>query len=434
MAEPIQILPDGTIKQVNPFSGTQVWTVPGRGHRPLGAPGGRDRPIEPERAGRHCAFCELRYLDTPPEKARMVRNETGWERIDAVAANRLYETSAEFRRVPNLFEILSLDYWEDNHKHRMPTRIRLRMQEYLDAPEGREHVLRVARLKAEAYGVDDAGWELLSEAERLDYVDNFFDGGHDVIIARRHYVDGATNESQLASSGALTPEEHAQFVRFTIWAMADLYRFDRNVLYVSAFQNWLRPAGASFDHLHKQLVAIDERGIRAEEELARLRTRPNFYNEMAVDKAQEYGLLLAENEHAVAFAGFGHRFPTLEVFSKSPSTVPWEHTTEEVRGMSDLLHACHAATGSEIPTNEEWYHQPRDVYVAMPWRVLLKWRVSTVAGFEGGTKINVNTISPFALRERVLPRLEHLRSDGAIAAMRLGDECNGPRNRLRYLG
>ena len=26
---------DGTVKQVNAFTGTQVWTVPGRGDRPL---------------------------------------------------------------------------------------------------------------------------------------------------------------------------------------------------------------------------------------------------------------------------------------------------------------------------------------------------------------------------------------------------------------
>ena len=29
-------MPDGTVKQMNPFTGTEVWTVPGRGHRPLG--------------------------------------------------------------------------------------------------------------------------------------------------------------------------------------------------------------------------------------------------------------------------------------------------------------------------------------------------------------------------------------------------------------
>ena len=35
----------------------------------------------------------------------------------------------------------------------------------------------------------------------------------------------------------------------------------------------------------------------------------------------------------------------------------------------------------------------------MPWRVLIKWRISTAAGFEGGTKIYVNTIDPESLRD-----------------------------------
>ena len=30
-----QTMPDGTIKQVNPFTGTEVWTVPGRGKKPI---------------------------------------------------------------------------------------------------------------------------------------------------------------------------------------------------------------------------------------------------------------------------------------------------------------------------------------------------------------------------------------------------------------
>ena len=39
-------LRDGTIKQVNPFTGTEVWTVPGRGNRPLGM-----AAADPRRAG-----------------------------------------------------------------------------------------------------------------------------------------------------------------------------------------------------------------------------------------------------------------------------------------------------------------------------------------------------------------------------------------------
>lgn len=431
VTDPIRILPDGTIKQINPFSGTQVWTVPGRGHRPIEPAGDGVLRVESETPGHHCPFCEKRYLDTPPEKSRLVRTGSGWERLDRLPAHELSDTVAEFRRVPNLFEILSLDYWVDNHGHQTSLPVRQRMADYLADPAGRGHALAVAERKARAFGITQDRWRVMSDERRLDFVDNFFDGGHDVIIARRHFADGTDT---LAGSGTLTTEEHARFVEFTIWSLRELYDFNPNVKYVGVFQNWLRPAGASFDHLHKQLVAIDEYGERAEQEAEKVRTSPNLYNEQAIDRAVSHGLLLAENDHAVAFAGFGHRYPTLEVYSKSPTTAPWEQSAEEVRAVSDLLHACHAATGEEVPTNEEWYHQPPDLGVRMPWRVLIKWRVSTLAGFEGGTKINVNTISPFALRNQVLPALVRLRAAGAIAPMRLGAECGDALGRLRYLG
>jgi hypothetical protein len=68
----------------------------------------------------------------------------------------------------------------------------------------------------------------------------------------------------------------------------------------------------------------------------------------------------------------------------------------------------------------------------MPLRAMLKWRVSTLAGFEGGTKINVNTISPDALRARVVRRLGELRDAGRVAPVPLGDECAGRPGSLRY--
>ena len=430
MTDPIRILADGTIKQINPFSGTQVWTVPGRGHRPMNTAGDGLLRVESAEPGHHCPFCERRYLETPPEKSRVARTASGWQRIDALPAGRLHDTVAEFRRIPNMFEILSLDYWEDNHGHRMPADVRRRMEGYLADPAGHAHVADVARRKAHAFGVSEDRWHAMAGERKLDYYDNFFDGAHDVIVARRHFVDGTDT---LASSGSLSPDEHGEFVAFTVETLQRLYDFDPHVAYVSVFQNWLRAAGASFDHLHKQLVAIDEFGNRAEQELERVRRNGNLYNEMAVDVAVAHGLLLAENEHAVAFAGFGHRYPTLEVYSKSANRCPWEHTPEEIRGVSDLLHACHAATGPDVPSNEEWYHEPPGIDVAMPWRVLVKWRISTLAGFEGGTKINVNTISPFALRNQVLPTLVQLRADGAIAPMRLGAECSDALGRLAYL-
>ncbi len=100
--------------------------------------------------------------------------------------------------------------------------------------------------------------------------------------------------------------------------------------------------------------------------------------------------------------------------------------------MSDLVQACHAATGAEVPCNEEWYYKPPDVDVPMPWRVLIKWRVSTPAGFEGGTKIYVNTIDPESLRNRVVTRLFHLRTQGKTANIKIATECPCLPNCLRY--
>ncbi len=69
----------------------------------------------------------------------------------------------------------------------------------------------------------------------------------------------------------------------------------------------------------------------------------------------------------------------------------------------------------------------------MPWRVMLKWRVSTLAGFEGATKINVNTISPWDVRDRVLARLRELRAAGALAdGVRIGADARVRPGALRY--
>ncbi|MGB8381896.1 MAG: DUF4921 family protein [Dermatophilaceae bacterium] len=430
--EPIRRMPDGTVKQMNPYSGTSVWTVPNRGNRPLTAFTTEPRELDRSRLGRYCAFCELRYLDTPPEKSRL-EWDSSWRQRTGLICEQVCERVAEFRRIPNLFEIVSFQYWRTNYAYEPPAEIQARYATYLSTEAGRAHVAAMIRTRAHAEGLteaDCAGW---SDDERAVRAMAFFAGGHDVIVARRHFLDGAVRDDQLASSGSLTPDEHAQYIAFTVDAMRSLYATNRYARYVAVFQNWLRPAGATFDHLHKQLVAVDERSIRLETELSRLRTNLNIYNELAVDYAARQNLILAENEHAVAFAGFGHRYPALEVYSKSRRCRPWEHTAAEIRAVSDLLHACHGATGPEIACNEEWHHQAPDMDVPMPWRMVLKWRVSTLAGFEGGTKIYLNTIDPWKLRDRVVPRLFELRAIGRIApTMKIASECDCRPNSLLY--
>ena len=92
-------LPDGTIKQVNPFTGTKVWTVPGRGARPLGKPAEQTRELADHDRRAACVFCPDNYLSTPPEKTRLVKRAGGLVRghdlIRCVPADRLDATVPE---------------------------------------------------------------------------------------------------------------------------------------------------------------------------------------------------------------------------------------------------------------------------------------------------------------------------------------------------
>jgi galactose-1-phosphate uridylyltransferase len=414
-APPLTRLPDGTIKQVNPFTGTKVWTLPGRGARPLGVNRPAPQPLDPSNLDRHCAFCVGRMLETTPEIARVVREGSSWHEVRGLLADQLDDSVPQFRLFPNLFEILSYDYWHLTHGYEPTPASRSHRTAYLSTPAGRDHLTALARIRMRARGAVGADAEpsgpddLEREAVRL------FAGNHQVVAARRHFVDGATDDSQNAFSGTLAPEEHWQYTRFTISALRDLYRDNPYARHVSVFQNWMQPAGASFDHLHKQLVAIDELGVELEQEMERVRAHPDLFARWGREYADGQGLVIARTPTAVAFAGIGHRYPSVEVHSSVTSRRPWELGDHEVRDFSDLLHACHAATGSDVPTNEEWHHCPPTLDLPMPLRAVVKWRVSTQGGFEGGTKIHVTTIDPWTVRERTVTRLRALAARGLVS-------------------
>ena len=419
MIEPLVRLPDGTVKQVNPISGTKVWTLPGRAARPLAVAQSTALPLDPADHDRHCAFCWGRMLETPPEIARVVREcsdgESSWRELRGLLAEQLDDTTPEFRLFPNLFEILTYDYWHLAHGFEPTPESQAHRTAYLSTPVGREQVTALAHIRLRARRPAGADPEPFDEDDLERESVALFAGNHQVVVARQHFVDGATDDSQNAGSGTLTPEEHCEYTRFTIEAVRDLYRGNPHARYVSAFQNWLRPAGASFDHLHKQLVAIDELGTDVEREAARLQQEPELFTRWGADFAEARGLVVARTPTAVAFAGVGHQYPTLAVHASNTTARPWELSEDEVRDFSDLLHACHAATGTEVPTNEEWHHGPPSLDLPIPLRALVKWRVSTPAGFEGNTKIYVNTIDPWAVRDRTLARLRLLAAEGRVS-------------------
>lgn len=433
LAHMYQTMPDGTIKQVNPFTGTEVWTVPGRGKKPITnrTPTNATR-IEVREPEDYCNFCAAHYLNVPPEKARLVKKDGHYVTLENIDTKDYFNTIAECRRVPNLFEIVGIDYWRLNHAYKLTEKKREWKERILASSEGAEHVRRVLELKLRLSGKSEAEIAALTTDDIAELSTAFFGGGHELVIARGHYREDAEYTSDLCSAGCLTREEHYRYLKFTIDAVTDINRNNRYVRYVSAFQNWLAPAGASFDHLHTQLVALDEWGSSVEREVDLARKNPNIYNEVIVNFAAYSNLIFAENEHAVALAEIGHQYPTIGIYSKSVNLRPWELSEEELRGFATLVHACHAALGNQIACNEEWYYAPRDALVRMPWHILIKLRTNNPAGFEGGTKIYINPIAPTDLRDSLVPRLYDLRHNHAIFDLKIAEECPCEPNSLKY--
>jgi galactose-1-phosphate uridylyltransferase len=425
-------MPDGTVKHINPFNGTEVWSVAERGRKPaINRPPEEKTPLVPHEPEDWCHFCEAQYNFTPPEKARVYRNREGkWFKSYHIPAEELSEQSAEFRRVGNLFEIVTYEYWKKNYNYRMNESIRSWKDSYLSSTAGFEHVMNILSLKKRMMGVD---FDRLSIEEKIETSDPFFGGCHELLIGKRHYIPGARFQHELWSSGEMTEDEHFQYMKLAVDTIVDIYQQNPFVRNISVFQNWLKPAGASFEHIHKQLVGLDEWGVQMEREIRELIKNPNIYNEFAVNFAIYNSQLIAENDFAIAISEIGHRFPTIAVYSKSDRNRPFEHADEEIRGMSDLVHAVHCALSSQTSCNEEWYYTPFDSIYNTPWRVLIKLRINTPAGFEGNTKIYINPISPDKLAQEMVEALARVRDEGGINRdIRIGFEVVRRPNPLNY--
>jgi len=426
-------MPDGTVKQINPFNQTEVWSVAERGYKAF-FPNGQQKeelhePIhEPED---YCHFCEKLWDFITPQKARRFFDGHEWKTEYCLTPSQVKNASGvDFRRVGNLFEIVGYNYWTKNYHYTMPNHIRKWRDHYLSDPEGMAHVLKVLQLKYDKLGIDTDEWTF---EEKLERIDAFFGGCHELILGRRHYKPHAKYTTDLFSAGDFTPEEHYQYMSFTIDALRCLHEQNPYIRYVSIFQNWLKPAGASFDHLHRQLVGLDEWGVQLEREIREVMKNPNIYNEFGVNFAIYNSFLLLENEFAIGYVEIGHRYPTIAVYAKSRSGSPLDQTPQEVRGMSDLVHAIHVALTSDITCNEEWYYTPFDSIYVLPWRILVKLRFNVPAGFEGNTKIYINPLAPDQLTEIMIDRLLKAREEEKIAlGIRIGSEVSMEPNPLLY--
>lgn len=424
---------DGTIKQINPISKTEVWTVPGRKNRPLSSIPKVRKKIESENI-HTCPFCKENYFKTPPENLRMIKNDNRFEFQSKLNYAEVMNTEAEFRLIPNLFEIITYNYWAKNYGYKLTGFCKEAMEKYISTSDGLNHILNIIDMKLKYSGFSEEEIMTMGKRQKISSSEAFFGGTHKVIVAKKHFIDGAEYDDELFSCGSFTPEEHYQYFRFTVQSLKMIYDSNPYVRYVSVYQNWLPPAGASIEHLHMQLVGIDEWGTSIQRELELLKDNFNIYNDAVINFSIYNNLVFLENQYAVALADIGHRYPTIAIYSKSSNTRPYEHNNEEIKDISNLVQAIHLAIGRNTPCNEEWYYSPRDTFYVMPWHILIKLRTNNPAGFEGGTKIYINPVSPFNLRDELVRKLYDLRSKKLIDSnIKIAEECNLKPNLLRYV-
>ena len=418
-AEAYRQMKDGTIKAINPMTGTLVWTVRGRQQRPVANTPDRRRVKlgQVKTAEDTCPFCEENYYETTPERSRIEKEDDvyvvkrGLSARDVFAGNK-----AEFRRIPNLFAILSYSYWKDNYGYKPSLGNASRRRSYMGTDEGRAHVQYIIKRKRELTEGEGPKDEVMEEA--------LFSESHDLIIARRHFKEGARFDDEHAGTGDLTPAEHMQYFRLTIDAVGDLFKQNRYIKYVAVFQNWLRPSGATVDHLHKQLVGIDEFGLPIDRALRKKEKNPEFFSDRVAFASKEK-LVLAENQHAVAYIDPGRRYPTVAVCAKRLHSFLGQPDQEGIRGMSDLVLACHAAVGSGKATNEEWYYTPPRAGQKIPWHILILQRINVQAGFEHATRIHLNPYRPEDLRFDLALEIERLQSAGLFSDVSVVQQASG---------
>lgn len=427
----IELLSDGTLRHRHPVTGREVRNVLGRSFRP-----DRARPKEhaskpavlPENSKffeNICDFCSGRRMETPPEKKRWWREPSGaWRSQSLISAAHVLDNPCDFRRIANLFEIIPYDYWT-HHLGFQPDQGRQTWREtYLADENGRRHIetLLVSKLKA-------AGWSpfrlsSLDSAALKNLSEPFFFGSHDLLVASHHYKSNARLDTDILGSGDLDPDAHYHYLLAASETAQDILAHNPLARYVAIFQNWLSPAGASFEHLHKQILGSDRPGPYPEALEKAAAENATLFNRRFLTPALEQNWIVASNSQAIAVAAFGIAYPALWVFSKSTKSRPWELSLEELKGFSDILHACHAATGSDTPSNEEWIYSPPHSRPSIPFHITLKWRVNIHAGYEGASGIAISPLAPGEMKSRIISRMTTLQEKRLLGNVDVAPHCD----------
>ncbi len=222
-------------------------------------------------------------------------------------------------------------------------------------------------------------------------------GQHEVIIESPRHVVSLTD---------LTPAETELLFR----AYRDRIAFHRaagKARYVQAFKNVGPLAGASMEHSHSQLMALEQlpQNIQRDAAIAESyfrRTERSLLRAVVQGELAAGTRVVVQSDSYVAFCPFASRFPYEVCVVAENSGSPFDELQSgelgELAGIvREIIGRIERALG---PVAYNYYLRPAPFDIASPrqydWHIEIFPRLVKVAGFEWSTGIFINTVSPEA--------------------------------------
>lgn len=221
-------------------------------------------------------------------------------------------------------------------------------------------------------------------------------GGHEVIVESRRHMD----------SFATMGRNQLEAVIRTYCQRYNYWRNDPRIAYVLVFRNYGLAAGASLAHPHSQLVATPLIPPRLSQELEETKIfyeqeRKCVYCEMIeIEQKSQASRQVWENESMFALCPFASRFPCeIMILPKNHSAAFDDLSDQEIKDLAQILSYVFkriAAVLGDPPYNLMIHTAPIRTpgLLYYHWHIEIIPRITMPAGFEWGTGIYINVISP----------------------------------------
>ena len=222
-------------------------------------------------------------------------------------------------------------------------------------------------------------------------------GAHEVIIESPRHTRDITE---------LSVEEFARVLRVYRERLRD-WSTDERIRYCSIFKNVGNPAGASLAHVHSQLIALPEVPPLVVAELAGAKQYQeqhgsNLFSQIIAQELDHRSRLVIESDHFVAFCPYAARQPfETWILPRAQESSFQQLTDADSVELSQLLIKLIAALQTQLSPlsynlilhTAPFSNETAD-YGYYHWHFELVPRSAKLAGFEWGTGMHINSLSP----------------------------------------